>query len=389
VRWASVASELPRFDEALARAAGQLRERLGGNDAQLLFAFVSHHHRRDYEGVLALREVFPDALLVGCSAGAVIGGGREIEETPGVALCAARLPGVELVPLESAADPDAEAPLRWAEHARDAQGACSLVVLADPFSFPAEPFLHALDRALPGAAKIGGLASGGTQPGENALFLGGSVRRGGAVGVGLRGDVALETVVAQGCRPVGSPMFVTRCRGNVLLEVDGRSPVEVLNDLYARGDAREQALFRTSLFLGIEMDPDRTEYGRGDFLVRNLMGADPDSGTLAVAAPLRDAQVVQFHVRDARTAAEDLEERLARVGGGAGALLFSCLGRGRHLYGLADHDSSAFRRHLGDLPLAGFFCNGEIGPVGGSGRTFLHGYTSAFGIFRPASAGHA
>lgn len=399
MRWASAVSSEHRFEDALASAGGELRRRLGGVDADLLLAFVSHEHHAHFEDVGVLREVFPEALLAGCSAGGVIGGGRELEDVPGVALCAARLPGVEVVPLSASSDADADAEsddagartaLDWAGRLGSGDEPTHLILLADPLSFPAEPFLGALDRALPHGARVGGLASGGQQPGENALFLDGGVQRSGVVGVALRGALEVDTVVAQGCRPVGHPLFVTRCRGNLLLELDGRAPVEVLNELYARGDAREQALFRSSLLLGIEMEAERVEYGRGDFLVRNLVGADADSGALVVAAPLHEAQVVQFHVRDARTAAEDLEERLAAraasdasVGAAspAGALLFSCLGRGRNLYGVPDHDSGVFRRRLGDVPLAGFFCNGEIGPV--AGRTFLHGYTSAFGLFRP------
>jgi len=167
--------------------------------------------------------------------------------------------------------------------------------------------------------------------------------------------------------------------------------MEVLRALYDASSPRDQALMQSSLFLGIEMRPELQEYRRGDFLIRNLVGADPDDGALAVAAPLADGLVVQFHLRDAQTSAVDLEDRLARYRsdprpGGAprGALLFSCLGRGAGLYGLPDHDSEALRRHLGPLPLGGLFCNGEIGPVGE--RSFLHGYTSAFAIFRPLSA---
>lgn len=213
----------------------------------------------------------------------------------------------------------------------------------------------------------------------------------GLVGVALWGDLAVDGVVAQGCRPIGHPLFVTRCRGHVLTELDGRPPIEILRALYDAADARDRALMQTALFLGIEMRPELQEYGRGDFLIRNLVGADPDDGALAVAAPLRDGLVVQFHLRDARTSALDLEERLTRYrstprpgGEPCGALLFSCLGRGAGLYGLPDHDSGALRRHLGALPLGGFFGNGEIGPVGE--RSFLHGYTSAFAIFRPLSA---
>ena len=178
---------------------------------------------------------------------------------------------------------------------------------------------------------------------------------------------------------------MTRSHENSLYAIDDRAPIEVVSDLYEAASPDDQELFRTSLFLGIEMRSDQTEYHQGDFLIRNLIGGDEDSGALAVAAPLHDGQVVQFHLRDAGTARTDLEQQLERAlpyaASARGALLFSCLGRGQHLYGEPGHDSKMFHRHLGRIPLTGFFGNGEIGPV--QQRTFLHGYTSAFGIFRP------
>jgi small ligand-binding sensory domain FIST len=261
------------------------------------------------------------------------------------------------------------------------------ILIADPFTFDTETFVRRFDESFPLSVKMGGLASGGTQAGDSSLFLGGQVYRSGLVGVALQGDVEIDPIVAQGCRPIGAPMFVTGCRDNMLLELDGRRPGQVLEELYAKAEARDRQLMRSSLFLGLEMDADQQEYQHGDFLIRNLLGMDAENGAVFVAAALRPGQVVQFHLRDARTSADDLELRLTAYArridprcAPEGALLFSCLGRGAHLYGTPDHDSRALRRRFGDLPLGGFFCNGEIGPV--QGRTFLHGYTSAFGIFR-------
>ena len=261
------------------------------------------------------------------------------------------------------------------------------IVLADPFTVQTEGLVQCLDATFPAGVKIGGLASGGEQPGENALFVGGDVRRFGLAGVALTGNVELDAIVAQGCRPIGHPMFVTRCSDRLLLELDGRSPLGLLQQLHSELGPRDQELFRSSLFVGVVMREDQVEYGQGDFLIRNLVGMDEESGALAVAAELRETQVVQFHLRDAQTSADDLEACLARHQecrrgrDAAGVLLFSCLGRGRGLYGEPDHDTRAFARHMGELPLGGFFCNGEIGPV--QQRTYLHGYTSSFGIFRP------
>ena len=182
------------------------------------------------------------------------------------------------------------------------------------------------------------------------------------------------------------PFFVTHCQDNVLQRLDGQPPVELVEELFEAASASDRELFRNSLFLGLEMQSDQGEYAQGDFLIRSIIGIDPDDGALAIAAPLRPSQVVQFHLRDAKASAEDLERCLNRysveVGGSKarGALLFSCLGRGVGLYGSRDHDSRAFYSRVGEVPLTGFFCNGEIGPV--RTQTFLHGYTSAFAIFR-------
>jgi small ligand-binding sensory domain FIST len=200
--------------------------------------------------------------------------------------------------------------------------------------------------------------------------------------VALTGDLIMDTIVAQGCRPVGMPLFITRSRGNLILELDGRPPVDLIEELHASLSESDRALMRHSLFLGLAAAQHRQSYHRGDFLIRNLLGVDADQGALAVAGELRSNEVVQFQLRDASTSAEDLIELLqVHDQTPSGALLFSCLGRGVNLYGRSGHDSDLFRRRVGPVPLGGFFCNGEIGPV--QGQTRLHTYTSCFGLFRP------
>jgi small ligand-binding sensory domain FIST len=376
MKWSSAVSSAPRLDEAIAETASRVRRELGDVPPDLALVFVSSHHAGVYDAVPELvRAALEPQTLIGCSAGGVIGGGHEIEGEAGFSLTAGRLPDVgvvsfhttEPVPPVIATEPPPQ-----------------LIVFPEPFSFDAETFLHLLDHRLPGSTVIGGVASGGRQRGQNALFLDDVVHRDGLVGVALSGDVVVDTVVAQGCRPIGEPMFVTRCERNFLYEVDGRSPAAVLSDLHRRAPARDKELFRSSLFLGIVMR-EQQEYTQGDFLIRNVLGLDGKTGAVAVGALLRPGMVVQFHLRDARTSADDLDTLLGRYAEKpAGSLLFSCLGRGVHLYGRPDHDTDIARRHLGEVPLGGFFCNGEIGPV--QGTTFLHGYTSAFGLFRPRSA---
>jgi small ligand-binding sensory domain FIST len=394
MKWSSAISEEGDLVTAVRAASAELRDALRPDEPSLILAFVSEHHRGGYRDVPALVGCeFGTSLVIGCSARSVIGAGREVEEGPAVSLTAGVLPGVSLHPFHLDLDrlPDDDAPEKvW----RACVGvpyapAPQFLLLCDPFSFEGERLVHGLDRAYPLSQKVGGVASGGQAPGDNALFVGTQVHRCGSVGVALAGNVQLDTIIAQGCRPIGAPMFVTRCRDNVLLELDGRPPLEVLQELYATLGPEDRKLCRGSLFLGLEMKAARDAYAQGDFLIRNLLGSDPQTGALRIGALLREAQVVQFHLRDARTSAEDLERRLADYevqlppGTARGAVLFSCLGRGGQLYGRPNHDSDALRRHLGDIALGGFFCNGEIGPV--EGQTFLHGYTSAFGIFRSGS----
>jgi small ligand-binding sensory domain FIST len=333
------------------------------------------------------------AAFLGCSGGGVIGGGEEVEHAPAVTLAAARLPEVRIEPFHIGGPlPDLDGPPDAWERlvGARAQDEPQFVLLADPFSARAATLLAGLDYAFPDSPKIGGLASGATSPGLNALFLDDEVFAEGTVGVALSGDVAIDTVVAQGCRPVGELMRVTSCRGNFLYELDGRPALEVLRELFAALDGRDRRLASTALFVGVLMDEFRDEPQTGDFLVRNLIGVDPRSGAVGVGENLQEGMRLRFHVRDAQTSAEDLHTMLKSYektlpgsvpDSVAGALLFSCLGRGVGLYGLPNFDTGVFHEYLGDVPVGGFFCNGEIGPVGGT--TFLHGYTSSFGLFRP------
>ena len=377
MRWASALSEERSTDDAVAEAAAVVAGELADVQPDLVLVFASAHHAGAYERVArGIAAHFPGAHVAGCSAGGVIGDGRECEDRPAVSLLAAHLPGADLHPI------------RFGHGGAVSPGlAPHFLVLADPFTCDVDQLVGSLDERYPSARKIGGLASGGASPGTSALFLGREVHRRGAVGVALTGDIAVETIVAQGCRPIGHPMAITRCERNVIFELGGRPVVAVLRELYEQLSPEDRELFRTALHVGIEMRGDRIEYRAGDFLIRNVVGIDPASDALAIGALARPYQALQFHVRDARTAAEDLAACLDRYRADsasarpAGAVLFSCLGRGVGLYGRPDHDTGLFRERIGPVPIGGFFCNGEIGPVGGT--TFVHGYTSAFGLFRP------
>lgn len=390
MKWASAISELPDLDGALSECADAIRRQLG-EPPQLAVAFVSPHYQPGYGRVgPRLRELLDAGHIFGCSGGGIIGAGMEVEQRPALSVTAAALPGVNVTPFHLGGDslpdldagPDAWQDLLGVAESDDPQ----FVLLADPFSFPAQNLIMGLDFAFPRAAKIGGLASGAQRPGDNALFLNAATYDTGAIGLALRGNILVDTVVAQGCRPIGQPMRITASRRNILGELDGHPPVAVLQNPYRSMPERDRQLMSHSLFLGVVMDELLDQPGPGDFLIRNVVGMDQRTGSLSIGEMLKEGQLVQFHLRDADTSAQDLtivleryavENRENRV---PGALLFSCLGRGQYLYGRPNHDTDVFRDKLGQVPLGGFFCNGEIGPVGGT--TFLHGYTSSFGLFR-------
>ena len=392
MNWASAVSEQADLTRAVEECAGGVRSRLGDLAPDLAVIFVSSHYERDYDDVARhVEENLATARIFGCSSGGVIGGGLEVEQRPAVSITAAVLPGVEIVGFyldqENLPDPDS-GPGAWEELAKVSPGQDpQFIMLADPLSFQVQDLLMGLDFAFTRSAKIGGLASSGDQQGRNALFLDGQVSRSGAVGLALHGNISVDTVVAQGCRPIGRPMRVTQSRRNLLTGLEGQPPLTVMKELFGGINRRDQELMRHSLFLGVVMDELIEAPKQGDFLIRNVVGIDARTGILAIGELLKEGQLVQFHLRDAETSAEDLTavlERYAmdkRENQVQGALLFSCLGRGQHLYGRPNHDSDIFRQKLGPVPLGGFFCNGEIGPV--SGTTFLHGYTSAFAMFRP------
>ncbi len=392
MKWSSAVSEMPSLGDAVAECVDVVGRDLGGVSPDLTVAFVSEHHEAQYEALPDLVRTFVGGgVVIGCSGGGVIGAGREVERTPGFAMTSALLPGVELRPfhVEDEDIPGPDAPPESWESLVDtpASGIPHFVLLADPFSVQAEQLLSGLDYAFPDSVKIGGLASGAQRAGGNALYAKNQAFRSGVAGVSMSGAIEVDTIVAQGCRPVGEPMQVTSCSEHVLLELDRGRPLDVVKELFEASDDRDRQLLQSSLLLGIVMDPLKDSPELGDYLVRGIVGADHKRGALAVGATLREGQIVQFHVRDAETSSQDLAGLLARYSDGTsvpqatGALLFSCLGRGIDLYGHADHDTDMFREKVRPVPLTGFFCNGEIGPVGDA--TYVHGWTSSFGIFKP------
>jgi small ligand-binding sensory domain FIST len=377
--FASALSQHPIATHAVGEAAGEVLEQLQGEDADLVVCFVSPHHVGVLEDVTgALRSLLEPRVLIGGTAASIIGGPREVEETPALAVFAARLPGSTLHPIALRVEetPDGAALVGWPEQLDSLPD--TLLLFADPFTFPVDAFLARCNADAPDLRIIGGLASAAARPGGNRLVLDEVVVAEGAVGVLVDG-IEVRTLVSQGCRPIGRPYVVTRAQRNFVEELAGQPALERLQELATTATEDERELLRSGLHMGLVVDEHKAEFERGDFLVRNLLGADQESGSLAVGDTVTVGQTVQFHVRDAGAADEDLRELLAGVDADA-ALLFTCNGRGSHLFGGPDHDAGLVEQMLGPIPLAGCFCAGEIGPVGG--RNFLHGFTASLALFK-------
>jgi len=369
------------LETAVAAAAAQI----GGGRADLATVFVSAGYGSALRPALeALAEAVPATVLVGTTAEGVLAGGTEHEGGPAVVVWLARLPPARIVPvsLEYSQTPDGGMFAGWPEALEKPwPDGAALVLLADPFSFPVDAFLQRMADEHPDVPVIGGMASGGAGPGGNTLVCGPRTCESGAVGVVVGGGVRLRPVVSQGCRPIGRPMVITRAEENLIVELGGRPALERLREIYGSLDDADRRLVRSSLHVGRAASEYRDSFGPGDFLVRNVVGADPESGVIAVGDLVRTGQTVQFHVRDAASATADLRSLLSAAVGHrrpAGALVFTCNGRGTRLFAEPDHDARCLRECLGDVPAAGFFAQGEIGPIGG--RSFLHGFTASIAL---------
>ncbi len=373
------------LNAALDEVCAARQQLTGGVD--LAVVFVSPDRAGECQQITsALCDRLETETLIGCTAESLVGTGREVEFETGISLWLAHLPGVTLTPMHLAFErtPDGNLITGWPGDYEAAWPAdTTMLALGDPFSFPIEVVLERLNEDRPGVPVVGGMASGGATPGENRLLLGRQVFDSGAVGCLLSGDIAIRTVISQGCRPIGKPLIVTKAEGNVILELGGRPALLVLKEIFDELPNHEQALVQRALHLGRVVSEYRERFEPGDFLVRNVIGHDPQSGAIAVGDYFRVGQTVQFHIRDAQTADDDLAQCLSQVQAAQtqslGGLLFTCNGRGQRLFGEPHHDAAMVRKYLGDVPIAGFFAQGELGPVGG--KNFIHGFTASLALF--------
>ncbi|MEB3292222.1 MAG: FIST N-terminal domain-containing protein [Synechococcales bacterium] len=438
MQWASALSTRPFLEAAITEAVEQAVAALQaswsgvGGDSEprelerpipnVGFLFVSSAFASEYTRVLPLVQAklaeaqIPAIPIVGCNGGGIIGintrgTAREVEDEAAVSLVLAVLPQVKVHPFYINPEqlPDLDGPPSvWSELIGvDPQEIPQFIILADPFSSGINNLLSGLDYAYSECPKVGGIASSGVMNGQSGLFCGDRFYREGVVGVALSGNIVMDTIVAQGCRPIGSPFQVLESERNVILKMQASdqdrsssngSPLEMLRDLIQWLSEEDKVLAQTALFVGVAQSEFKQVLEPGDFLIRNLLGFDPRVGALAIGDRIRAGQRIQFHLRDAATSQEDLETLLRRYqypalevdaksvpkGEPKGALMFACLGRGEALYGEPNFDSQLFSRYCNHIPMGGFFCNGEIGPVGAN--TYLHGFTASFGIFRPREA---
>lgn len=376
-------------DDGLAKWAASLRGALRAPEVAMGTVFMGPEFfetASDVLEILRLHARIP--LLVGCSGAGLVVNGKELEDAGGLVLGLYHLPGADLkgMHFDQAGVESADAPDHWAVTARVAsEDTSGWLVFADPFHIDGERWLAQWNEAYPGRPVVGGLASGLPTEPRSQVYLDGEVFEEGGVAVSVGGDIELRSVVSQGCTPIGQPWTITRAEGNLIHEIANRPAYQVLADTFNSLPPEHQQRAQGNLLVGLVANEYQEDFHRGDFLIRNLMGGDPKSGVLAVMARPRAGQSVQFQCRDAGTAAEDLVELLSRARDAiAGRVLYGgclclCNGRGRRFFPNANHDAELAQECFGPTGVTGFFCNGELGPVGP--RSYLHGYTASLGLF--------
>ena len=383
-QFATALSHKTDTEAATRDLADAIRMQIGTASIDLAFVFFSVHHATKIAMISAmLQKELRTTVCLGCSGEGVIAGSEEVETSAALTVWVACLPEVTLIPLQLSVSQlqDQIWMPGWPEPGLEDS---IFLLLADPFSTPMQEVLSLMTDRYPNGIVGGGLAGGGQDSGGNRLLLNDQIFDEGVVGVQLTGPISVRTVTSQGCRPIGERFVVTRAEQNLIYELGGTPALTRLQDIFeSLGGAQRRDAHR-ALHLGIVIDEHGSHFERGDFLVRNLIGADQQTGAVAIGDVVQEGQTVQFHLRDAKSASDDLHfllasDRTTHRNPPLGALLFSCCGRGEGLFGQPHHDIGVVQERLGPIPTAGFFAQGEIGPVGR--RNFLHGYTASVVIF--------
>jgi small ligand-binding sensory domain FIST len=395
--FAAALSQSAGFREAVTEVCDRAGAELGAAPDLAVVFFSTHHAEHASEIAAVLQQRLTPKATLGCVAESVIGRDREVEQQPALSLWLAKWRGpVALQPFHLTLERTADGPslLGWPDALLGAAAAqptepftptrSAVLLLGDPYTFPTDLFLQRMNEDVPGVPVLGGMASGISGAGHCKLIADGIIRDQGAIGVLLEGEIGLRWIVSQGCRPIGRHMVITKAQQNVILELSGQTPLEQLKELWQTLSPHDQELFQRGLHIGRVLNEYQGEFQRGDFLIRNVIGLERQTGALVVNEQVRVGQTVQFQVRDADSADEDLHALLQLDLGAherrpAGALLFSCNGRGTRMFPGPDHDATAVRQETGTIPLAGFFAQGELGPVGG--QNFIHGFTASVALF--------
>jgi len=387
----SIAAHWPGgFDEAgLRRWAEDLRAQLLAPQVSLGLVFMSPKFFPNAQATLEILRVHARIpLLAGCSSTSLVVGSHEIEEATGIVLALYSLPGAELKGFRFTQTQveEADSATYWPlETGVDPKRTNGWLVFIDPFHLDAESWMRSWNTAYAPLPTFGGLSSGIFSEQATQVYLNGEVFDDGGVAISVGGDVKLSGVISQGCTPIGETWTLTRVEQNLIHQIANRPAYAVLAETVQQLSAADQQKTRGNLFIGLVVNEYLEDFHRGDFLVRNLLGGDPNSGVLAVAALPRAGQTIQFHRRDAVAANEDMGELLnhakEKIGGAAiyGGCLCCCNGRGKNLFGAPNHDAELVQKELGPLGLAGFYGNGEIGPVGE--KNYLHGFTASLALF--------
>lgn len=387
--FSSAVSQKAVAADALSEIVAQLDPAVTQSPDLVVYFFTQDHARHAESLLQAIKEVLLPAHIIGCVAEAVVGTGQEIEEAPALSLFAGKWPADKKIHFETfeltvAITSEGKSLLGWPDGlVGGPTQSGGMILLGDPLTCPVDYFLKQVNEDFPGLTVVGGMASGSRGQGGCRLVSDRGVVRSGAVGVLLGGNVGMRTVVSQGCRPVGQPMIVTRSEGNIIHELGGKKPIQQLQEMWRQLPASEQRLFEKGLHLGIVVNEYAGEFRQGDFLIRNC-GFVNETGALVVGDQIRTGQTVQFQVRDAESA--DLELRGLLEGDKkhhkkmpGGALMFTCNGRGKRFFTDSSHDAQCVESLMGRVPMAGFFAQGELGPVGG--QNYIHGFTASMAFF--------
>jgi len=386
-----------RHDSSVAvrEAAELLAAGLDGGKPDLLLAFAAQQHAGEFDSLASrLGDLTGARILLGCGAEGVIGGQREVEREPALALWAVRGEDRGRAPFRLEAHAGEEGPVFSGEPdlLSSAPRGSSLILLGDPYSFPMAAYLESLEERAPGLPAVGGMASGGQGAGANSLFFGDQHLTAGAVGLVVAGGVRLQPTISQAYRPIGEPLVITACEGSQIRKLGGKPAAPTMMHVLEGVSEEDRQLLQQGPFLGVAWDAAKSEFERTDFLAHPIRGIAPQEQAIVIVGHVRRGQTVQFMVRDPHTAGDDLVQRLERMDGPpeephrAGALLFSCNGRGKRMFGEKDHDISRVHHRLGaEVPAAGFFAMGEIGPV--FGRNQLHGFAASVAVYRAAASG--